>query len=80
MTKTGKPRYFFAKTVRQEALLEMPEGFEVSESINGVVSVRRTRAGEAAVDDADVEVVRAPVKGHLALRLTVHPLAKLRMH
>lgn len=67
-TKTGKPRYFFAKTIRKGALSEMPVGFEVSESINGVVSVRRKRAGEAEVADADVEVVRAAVKHHRRLQ------------
>ena len=61
-TKTGKPRYFFAKTVREGALCKMPTGFEVSESINAVVSVRRKRDGKPAVPDADVEVVRAAVK------------------
>ncbi len=67
-TKTGKPRYFFTKTVREGALLEMPVGFEVSESINGVVSVRRKRPGEAEVADADVEVVRVAVKRHRRLQ------------
>jgi len=39
-TKTGKPRYFVAKTPREGALAAMPEGYEFSESINAVVSVR----------------------------------------
>ena len=61
-TKTGKPRYFFAKTVREGALTKMPEGFEVSESINGVVSARRKRLGEPTVPDEDLDVVQAAVK------------------
>jgi len=61
-TKTGKPGYFFAKTVRAGALAELPRGYEVSESINGVVSVRRRRSGRPQVSDADVEVVRAAVR------------------
>lgn len=41
-TKTGKPRYFFAKTIREGAITEMPAGFEVTESVSAVVSVRPT--------------------------------------
>ncbi|MBI4702615.1 MAG: hypothetical protein HY744_15955 [Deltaproteobacteria bacterium] len=67
-TKTGKPRYFFAKTVGDGALAEMPDGFEVSESINAVVSVRRKRAAQRQVPAADVELVRAAVKQHRHLR------------
>lgn len=66
-TKTGKARYFFAKTVRDGALLEMPDGFEVSESINGVVSVRKKRLGGPLVPDADLGVVVAVVKRHRGL-------------
>lgn len=63
-TKTGKPRYFFAKTIREGAITEMPAGFEVTESVNAVVSVRRKRKGEAQVPGADLEIVRAAVKRH----------------
>lgn len=58
-TKTGKPRYFFAKTIGANPLNEIPDGFEVSESINAVVSVRRKSAQEATVPAADVTVVEA---------------------
>ena len=57
-TKTGKPRYFFAKTIREGAITQMPEGFEVSESVNAVVSARRKRKDGAQVPAADLEVVR----------------------
>jgi len=60
-TKTGKPRYFFAKRVGDGALAEMPPGFEVSESINGVVSVRRSTAGAVVVPQSDVKLVEAAV-------------------
>ena len=60
-TKTGKPRYFFAKTVGQGGLGAVPKDFEVSESINGVVSVRRKTAGAPSVPDDDVKVVAAAV-------------------
>ena len=38
----------------------MPEGFEVSESVNGVVAVRRS-TGSTCVPEADVQLVRASV-------------------
>jgi hypothetical protein len=56
-TKRGKPRYYFARAVREGAVDEMPDGFEVSESINGVVSVRRKRPGGPQVPAADLQVV-----------------------
>ena len=60
-TKTGKPRYFFAKTVDDRAISSMPEGFEVTESINGVVSVRRKVEGSIVVPEADVKTVEEAV-------------------
>jgi hypothetical protein len=63
-TKTGKPRYFFAKTIREGAIQKVPDGFEVSESINGVVSVRRKRPEEPKVPAADLQVVQAALRRH----------------
>jgi hypothetical protein len=68
MTKTGKPRFFFAKAIRDGALVEMPNGFEVSESINGVVSVKRMTPGSAPVPDEDVKIVAAEVGRHPRLQ------------
>jgi hypothetical protein len=69
-TKTGKPRYFVAKTVREGALTTMPEGYEFSESINGVVSVRRASTSEAAskIPKTDVAMVRAELARHQHLQ------------
>jgi hypothetical protein len=75
-TKTGKPRYFFAKTVREGALTAMPAGFEVSESANGVVSVRRQLPGGPAIPDADLEVVRSVLAAHPRLRQCVARIQK----
>ena len=69
-TKTGKVRYFVAKTLREGALSTMPKGFEFSESINGVVSVRRIDSSAASVPKgdlalADTEMARHPhLRGH----------------
>ena len=67
-TKTGKSRYFFAKTMGPGMLSEMPEGFEVTESINGVVSVRRKTTDRAIVPEEDVKVVQEAVGRHSHLR------------
>ena len=63
-TKTGKQRYFMAKTVREGALSEMPDGYEFTESINAVVSVRRIESGRTLIHDEDVEVVRKEIARH----------------
>jgi hypothetical protein len=67
-TKTGKPRYFFAKTMGPGMLGEIPNGFEVSESINGVVSVRRKTTDRAVVPEEDVKLVADAVGRHSHLR------------
>lgn len=43
ITKRGKYRYYFARQVGDGAREELPEGYEVRESVNGQVSVARTR-------------------------------------
>lgn len=63
-TKTGKPRYFFAKTIGEGALCKIPDDFEVSESINAVVSLRRKVPGTAVVPAADVRTVEAALGRH----------------
>lgn len=67
-TKTGKPRYYFAKDIREGALSVIPKGFELSESVNAVVSIRRAIAGAFPVPDEDVKLVEAAVGRHPHLR------------
>ena len=74
-TKTGKPRYYFARadTHQDELVVELPAGFSISESINGVVSLAKDRPAlilpeeEAVVENAikrlpDARTYRAVVK------------------
>ena len=68
-TKTGKPRFFVAKTVRMEALAVMPEGYEFSESINGVVSVRRVDTSAPQIPERDLDLVRTELAHQDHLRL-----------
>ena len=42
-TKTGKPRYYFAREPKDEPVLEIPHGYEIRESVNGIVSLARER-------------------------------------
>ncbi len=42
-TKTGKSRYYCAREQKGEPLDEIPEGFEIGESVNGLVFVKKVR-------------------------------------
>lgn len=67
-TKTGKPRYFVAKTIGAGALTELPAGFEIVESVNAVVSVRRIDPSARKVPETDLAHVRAELAKHPRLR------------
>jgi len=67
-TKTGKPKYYVAKTLGTGILAEMPTGFEFAESVNGVVSIRRMDNSPKRIADDDVELVRSEVARHRHLR------------
>ncbi len=67
-TKTGKRRYFVAKTIGDGALAELPAGFEIVESINAVVSVRRIDPSARNVPETDLARVRAELAKHPHLR------------
>jgi len=43
MTKTGKLRFYFAREPRDEVPDQIPEGYRISESVNGVVSLVKDR-------------------------------------
>ncbi len=38
VTKTGKPRYYFAREPKDEPVEQIPDGYTISESVNGIVS------------------------------------------
>jgi hypothetical protein len=67
-TKTGKPRYFVAKTIGESARPTMPDGFEFAESVNGVVSVRKVDASAPRIPEADLAIVRTEMARHPHLR------------
>lgn len=65
-TKTGKPRYFFSHHAPQEPVLGIPAGFEISESVNGVVSLRK--AGLQAIVPEELLLVQAEIDRHDRLK------------
>jgi hypothetical protein len=43
VTKTGKPHYYFAKEQKGEPVDEVPQGYEIEESVNAVASLVKVR-------------------------------------
>lgn len=60
--KTGKRRYYFAREPREEAVAQIPDGFKISESVNGVVSLVRDRPTQ--IWPEEVAAVEAAVRRH----------------
>lgn len=80
VTKTGKPRYYFAREPKGKPVDLIPEGYEISESVNGIVSLAKIRPIKVLPEEVtavEAEVERHPrarnyrvsVKGD---RITVH--------
>ena len=63
-TRTGKPRYYFGRldSGQGEPVTELPHGFTISESVNGVVSLVKDHP--AQIMPQEVEAVEAAVKRH----------------
>lgn len=53
----GKRRYYFAREARGQPVEEIPPGYEISESVNGVVSLVKKR--DRQVLPAEVDEVKA---------------------
>jgi hypothetical protein len=62
VTRTGKPRYYFSRNESGNPVEEIPEGYEISESINGVVSLARERPKKILPEE--VAIVEAAIKRH----------------
>jgi hypothetical protein len=63
-TRTGKPRYYFGLSGQGqgEPVMELPPGFTISESVNGVVSLAKDRP--ALIGPEEVAAVEAAVQQH----------------
>ncbi len=62
VTKTGKPRYFFAREVKGEPVEEIPEGYTITESVNGVVSLSRVQISQ--LREEEINAVKDAVARH----------------
>ncbi|MDE3090808.1 MAG: hypothetical protein KGJ80_15640 [Chloroflexota bacterium] len=62
VTKTGKPRYYFAREPKGTPVEQIPAGFAISESVNGVVSL--TKAKPMLILPAEIASVQAAVQRH----------------
>ncbi len=72
VTKTGKPRYYVARSPGTGARTEMPAGMEFRESVNSVVSVAKIDPNAATVAPADLALLQAELRRHeLLARHTV---------
>jgi hypothetical protein len=63
-TKTGKPRYYFGRAGQGqgEAVTELPPGFTISESVNGVVSLVKERP--SLIQPEEMAAIEAEVQRH----------------
>jgi len=61
-TKNGRVRYYFAREPRGAMLDRVPEGYQVRESVNGVVSLSRIRP--SLISDAEIDGVKAAIGKH----------------
>ena len=63
-TRTGTPRYYFGRPGQSqgEPVMELPPGYTISESVNGVVTVVKDRP--ALIQPEEVEAVEKAVQQH----------------
>lgn len=61
-TKTGKDRYFFAREAKGRPVREIPDGYEIAESVNGVVSLRKVQP--ALLREAEIGAIRKALENH----------------
>jgi hypothetical protein len=62
LTKTGKPRYYFAREPRGTPVEQIPDGFRVGENANGLVWLARDRP--ALLLPEEIAAVEAAVARH----------------
>src|SRR5437588_10726207 len=63
-TRTGKPRYYFGLPAHSqgEPVMELPPGFTISESVNGVVSLVKDHP--SLIQPEEVAAIEAAVQQH----------------
>ncbi len=61
-TKTGKTRYYFARQPKGEPVEEIPKGYVIRESANGVISL--AKAQRELIEPREVDAVKQAVLRH----------------
>ena len=61
-TRTGKPRYYFAREPKGDVVEKIPDGYQVQESVNGIVSLARIRP--SLLSNEEIAAVEAAVQNH----------------
>jgi hypothetical protein len=62
VTKTGKPHYYFAREPHGNPLEQIPAGYIISDSVNGIVSLVKARPAQILPDE--VATVESAVRRH----------------
>jgi len=62
VTKTGKPRYYFTTTAEENRVERIPEGYVISESVNGIVSLAKERL--LLILEREVTMVKKAIQKH----------------
>ncbi len=62
VTKTGKERYFFSNRAAENALKEIPAGYHIEESVNGVVSLVKDR--KQVIRPEEIQLVEDALRRH----------------
>ena len=65
-TRSGKPRYYFGYPGKDQAetVTELPAGYTISESVNGVVSLIKDKDRPSPIKPEEVAAVEAAVRRH----------------
>lgn len=73
LTKRGNSRYYFAKSSSDEPVYAIPDGYEIRESVNGLVTLGKQR--ELYLRDSEIQAVEdelskkpAPERYRLAVK------------
>jgi hypothetical protein len=61
-THAGKPRYYFGREPQGKEVLRIPDGYEISESVNGMVSL--VKAQPQLIRAEEIAAVEAEVRRH----------------
>lgn len=62
ITSTGKPRYYFSKTSGPGILEQIPAGYHIEESVNGIVSLVKDR--EQFIRPEEIQVIQKALNRH----------------